>query len=142
MSGLRKEISFDELKALLLYRKIVAWDTEHIELDTGLKLRVEMTDWDCCARVESKFAGVKLDAAITAVSDIEYEPWEDYDTYGCKARVTIMHNRNAICMIEANADAGNGGYYFSIASFIVTLPVSAAEEQCEFVRSYHGREDV
>lgn len=46
---MRKEISFDELKALLLYRKIVAWDAEHIELDTGLKLRVEMTDWDCCA---------------------------------------------------------------------------------------------
>ena len=93
---MRKEISFDELKELLLYRKIVAWDAEHIELDTGLKLRVEMTDWDCCARVESKFSEVKLDAAITAVSDIEYEPWEDYDTYGCKARVTIMHNRNAI----------------------------------------------
>ena len=124
---MRKEISFDELKELLLYRKIVAWDAEHIELDTGLKLRVEMTDWDCCARVESKFSEVKLDAAITAVSDIEYEPWEDYDTYGCKARVTIMHNRNAICMIESNADGGNGGYYFSIASFIVTLPVNAAE---------------
>lgn len=139
---MRKEISFDELKELLLYRKIVAWDAEHIELDTGLKLRVEMTDWDCCARVESKFSEVKLDAAITSVSDIEYEPWEDYDTYGCKARVTIMHNRNAICMIESNADGGNGGYYFSIASFIVTLPVNAAEEECEFVRSYHGREDV
>lgn len=109
---IRKEISFDELKELLLYRKIVAWDAEHIELDTGLKLRVEMTDWDCCARVESKLSEVKLDAAITAVSDIEYEPWEDYDTYGCKARVTIMHNRNAICMIESNADGGNGGYYF------------------------------
>ena len=107
-----------------------------------MKLRVEMTDWDCCARVESKFSDVKLDAAITAVSDIEYEPWEDYDTYGCKARVTIMHNRNAICMIESNADGGNGGYYFSIASFIVTLPVNAAEAECEFVRSYHGREDV
>lgn len=142
MIGHRTEIGFDELKKLLLYRRIVAWDEGHIELDTGLNLRVEMTDWDCCAMVESKFADVKLDAAITAVSDIEYEPWEDCDTYGCKARVTIMHNRNAICMIEANADAGNGGYYFSIASFIVTLPVNAAEAECEFVRSYHGREGV
>ena len=26
----RKEISFDELKELLLYRKIVAWDEDHI----------------------------------------------------------------------------------------------------------------
>lgn len=39
---MRKEISFDEMKELLLYRKIVAWDEDHIELDTGLKLRVEM----------------------------------------------------------------------------------------------------
>ncbi len=139
---MRKIINFEELKELLLYRKIVAWGEYHIELDTGLKLQVERTDWDCCAGVDSEFSGVKLDAAITAVSDIEYEPWEDDDTYGCKARVTIMHNRNAICMIEANADGGNGGYYFSIASFVVSLPESYAEAQCEFVRSYHGREDV
>ena len=35
--------------------------------------------------------------------------------------VTIMHNRNLICKAIGNADAGNGGYYYSIASFIVTM---------------------
>lgn len=43
------------------------------------------------------------------------------------------------CTVEmagyANADAGNGGYYFSIASFIVTLPGVDEEGACEFADS-------
>ena len=136
---MRKIINFEELRELLLYRKIVAWGEYHIELDTGLKLQVERTDWDCCASVDAEFSDVKLDAAITAVSDIEYEPWESDDTYGCRARVTIMHNRNVICKIAADANAGNGGYYYSVASFVVSLPDSFAKAQCEFVRSDDGR---
>lgn len=97
-----KKITFDDLRQILLYRRIVKWDDDRIELDNGGKIRIEMTDCDCCARV------------------------------------TIMHNMNPICEAYANADAGNGGYYFSIASFIVMLPDIDEEVACEFADSRDG----
>lgn len=133
-----KEITFDALRQLLLYRRIVKWDDDRIELDNGVKIRIEMTDFDCCARASGAFKNVVLDAAITSVSEIAREKWEDGDTYGCRARVTIMHNRNPICEAYANADAGNGGYYYSIASFIVTLPGADEEGKCMFADSRDG----
>ena len=87
------------------------------------------------AFVTCRLGTMVLDAAITSVSEIEREKWEDSDTYGCRARVTIMHNMNPICEAYANADAGNGGYYYSIASFIVTMPGVDEEGACEFANS-------
>ena len=127
-----KKITFDDLRQLLLYRRIVNWNDDRIELDNGVKIRIEMTDNDCCAYASGVFQNVVLDAAITSVSEITHEKWEDGDTYGCRARVTIMHNMNPICEAYANANAGNGGYYYSIASFIVTMPDTGEEVACEF----------
>lgn len=76
-----------------------------------------------------------LDAAITDVTEPHYAPWEDCDTYGCTAVVKMLHNQNLICQAEANADAGNGGYYYSIASFVVTVPNSKKTECVHFVSS-------
>ena len=45
-----------------------------------------------------------------------------------------MHNKNIICKANANADAGNGGYYYSIASFIVT-PLKGEKSKIYFVGS-------
>lgn len=136
-----KKITFDDLRQLLLYRRIVKWNNDRIELDNGVKIRIEMTDNDCCACAVGNFQNVVLDAAITSVSEITHEKWEDDETYGCRARVTIMHNRNPICEAYADADAGNGGYYFSIASFVVTLPGVDEEGKCEFVDSRDGYSD-
>lgn len=130
-----KKITFEDLRQFLLYRRIVKWDDDRIELDNGVKIRIEMTDYDCCAYAVGNFQNVVLDAAITSVSEIEREKWENSDTYGCRARVTIMHNMNPICEAYANADAGNGGYYYSIASFVVTLPGVDEEGACEFADS-------
>ena len=125
---------FDYLKKQMLYHKIVKWEEDTIVLDNGLTLSIEETDHECCARAYGEFKDVVLDAAITNVSDIHYEPWEDEDSYGCAAVVTIMHNRNIICRAIGNADAGNGGYYYSIASFIVR-PVNEKEYVVDFVAS-------
>lgn len=130
----RCNMKFDELRKLLLYRKIVNWDKNLITLDNGIDIYIEETERDCCASAAGEFTDVVLDAAITNVSDIKYEPWEDGDTYGCSATVTIMHNQNIICKAIADADAGNGGYYYSIASFIVKIPTQAPKT-CEFVGS-------
>lgn len=129
-----KDISFDILRKAMLYHRIAEWKDNYIRLDNGMELRIEETWQDCCASASGRFEDVELDAAITAVSDIKYEPWEDCDTYGCSAVVTILHNRNIICKAIGNADAGNGGYYYSIASFCVKMP-NGQNCQCHFVDS-------
>lgn len=129
-----KDISFDDLRKSMLFHRIVEWKDNYIRLDNGMELRIEETAQDCCACACGQFEDVKLDAVITAISDIKYEPWEDGDTYGCSAMVTIMHNQNLICKAIGNADAGNGGYYYSIASFCVKMP-SGQNRQCHFVGS-------
>lgn len=127
--------TFNELREAMLYHRIVEWDDNTIILDNGMRLTIEETAQDCCAGASGQFEDVVLDAAITYVGDIQYEPWEDDDTYGCSATVTIMHNRNLICKAVADADAGNGGYYYSIASFIVKMPNCEHESIIHFVGS-------
>lgn len=137
-------MKFEDFKNMLLYRKIAKWEDDKITLDNGIEISIEMTDSDCCAYACGQFEDVVLDAAITNVSDIEYEPWKEEDgwgEYGCKATVTIMHNRNVICKAVGDADAGNGGYYYSIASFVVRVPNSDKVEYCHFVGSDDGEEE-
>ena len=126
------KMTFEELREILLYRKITSWDGNTIVLDNGIEISIEETDQDCCAHASGEFTDVVLDAAITNVGDIQYESWNDDDTYGCCATVTIVHNRNIICKAEGYADAGNGGYYYSVASFVVKLP-TMEEYSCHFV---------
>ena len=127
------QISFEKLKEMLLYRKIVEWNQNTIQLDNGVVIAIEETERDCCATAEGAFSDVKLDAAITDVSEIIREPVEIPESYGCRAVVTFMHNQNIICKAEALADAGNCGYYYSIASFVVRT--QDGELVCKFVGS-------
>lgn len=125
---------FNYLRKQMLFHKIVEWEDNRIVLDNGMELRIEETEQDCCASAYGQFKDVVLDAAITHISDIEYDHWEDDDTYGCSATVTIMHNRNLICKAIADANAGNGGYYYSIASFVVR-PAEGQSYNVHFVGS-------
>lgn len=115
-----KNITFEQFKEKLLYHYIVEWDDNKIVLDNGIIIAIEETEQDCCASASGEFTDVVLDAAITSVTEPKYKAWEDGDTYGCSAVVKFLHNRNLICQANAEADAGNGGYYYSIASFVIT----------------------
>lgn len=128
-----KEITFECLKEKLLYHRIVKWDNNKIVLDNGVTIAIEETDNDCCASARGCFTDVKLEAVITSVTEREYEPWKDDDTYGCSAVVKFLHNQNLICQANADADAGNGGFYFSLASFVITE--NNERMSCYFVRS-------
>ena len=131
------KMTFDELREMLLYRKIVKWDKNIITLDNGIEISIEETEQDCCATAGGEFTDVVLDAAITKVGDIQYTHWEygyGFGEYGCSATVTIMHNRNIICKAIGEADSGNGGYYYSIASFVVKFPMQE-QRVCHFVGS-------
>lgn len=115
-------MEYKDFKKMLLYRKVVAWDEKTITLDNGIEISIEMTEWDCCANAYGEFSKVKLDAVITDVTEPKYHSWEDDDSYGCEAVVKMLHNQNLVCQANASADAGNGGYYYSIASFVVKMP--------------------
>lgn len=121
-------MEFKKFKEMLLYRKVIKWETDTITLDNGVVISIEETDSDCCASASGCFINVELNAVITDVSEPKYKSWEDGDTYGCSAVVKMFHNQNLICQAEANADAGNGGYYYSIASFVVKVPNESPQE--------------
>lgn len=112
-------ITFEDLKQDLLYHSIKEWHDNEIVLDNDIKIKIEETDSDCCAHAEGKFEDVVLDAVITSVEDITYKIKDDDDTRIRTAECKIFHNQNLICKATGYADGGNGGYYYSIASFIV-----------------------
>lgn len=61
------------------------------------------------------------------VGDEERIP--DDDTIINRVELKIFHNQNIICKAEVEADAGNGGYYYSIGSLVVGdifLPIVSA----------------
>lgn len=117
-----EQTNIKSIKEFLLYKKIIAWTENTITLDDGTIVSIEETEQDCCASAFGTFSKVKLDAAITNVKLVEKESWEDGDTYGCRVKIIVLHNQNLVCEVNADADAGNGGYYYSIASFVVKVP--------------------
>lgn len=114
-----KEKTFEDLKQDLLYHSIKEWNANAIILDDGTKIKIEETGSDCCASAYGGFEDIVLDAVITSVEDITYEVNDDDDTRIRTAECKMFHNKNLVCRATGYADGGNGGYYYSIASFIV-----------------------
>lgn len=137
-------ISFEEFRAMLLYHRIVEWDNNKIVLDNGVSISIEETAQDCCASAAGAFDNVILDAAITYVSEPKYDFFRDdeWGEYSTSAVVKFLHNQNLICQANGEADAGNGGYYYSIASFVIRVPDEENQPLCcHFVGSEDGMGD-
>lgn len=111
--------NYEELKERILYKRIVKWDESSLTLEDGLVLKIEETEQDCCACAGGIFKDVVLDAVITDISEPVIENVPDDDTIVNKAIVTIYHNQNPIAIADCCADAGNGGYYYSVCSFVI-----------------------
>lgn len=116
-----KLIDKEELKERLLYKRIVKFEEDKLYLDDGTIVSIEETDSDCCASAFGEFKDVELEALITDVKVGEYKDnGEDADEeYSNKNTVTIYSNQNPVAQAECYADAGNGGYYFSICSLVI-----------------------
>lgn len=116
-----KLIGKEELKERLLYKRIVKFEEEKLWLDDGTIVSIEMTDSDCCARAFGEFKDVELEALITDVKVGKYKDnGEDADDeYSNENTVTIYSNQNPVAQAECYADAGNGGYYFSVCSLVI-----------------------
>lgn len=108
-----------DLNQHLLYKGIVEWDKDKLVLDDGTIITLEMSESDCCAYAGGTFSNVELDAVITNVEVGEQVDVPDDDTTVSEVRVTLFHNQNPIALAEMTADAGNGGYYYSVGSFVV-----------------------
>lgn len=116
-------MTFEDFRSFLVNRRIVKQNGDNeITLDNGLQIAVEETAQDGYASAFGCFENVKLDAAIIGVTEPKYTAWKDEDTYGCRAEVKILYNDLDFCRAIADADAGNGGYYYSLASFVVRIP--------------------
>lgn len=112
--------SLEELKELLLLKRIVKWDKDFLLLDDGTKVTIEMSESDCCAYADGEFKDVKLDAVITDIKIGEQiTEKNDGGTTENRNTVTIYHNQNPIALAECEADDGNGGYYYSVASIVI-----------------------
>ena len=112
--------TLEELKELLLYKRIVKWDKEFLLLEDGTKVTTETSESDCCASAGGEFQNVKLDAVITDVKIGEQAREEDdWGTTTSTNTVTIYHNQNPIALAECEADDGNGGFYYSVGSLVI-----------------------
>jgi len=111
--------NLEDLNNYLLYKRIIEWDKDKLVLDDGTVITLEMSENDCCAWAGGTFSNVELDAAITNVEIGEKINIPDSDTTVNKVKVTLFHNQNPIAQADMTADAGNGGYYYSIGSFVV-----------------------
>lgn len=108
-----------DLNEKLLYKRIVKWENNKLTLDDGTLVSLEESERDCCAMATGTFTNVELDAVITNVEIGEQIDVPDDDTRVSEVKVTLFHNQNPIAQGEMTADAGNGGYYYSIGSFVV-----------------------
>ena len=112
-------IDEEELKGLLLFKRIVEWTEDKLILEDGLEVTLETSEWDCCAGAYGSFKDVKLDAVITDVKIGDEKDIPDDDTRISQNTITIFHNQNQIAQADMTADAGNGGYYYSVGSMVI-----------------------
>lgn len=112
-------IKEEQLKEKLLYKRIVEWDRDKLVLEDGTIVTLETSEADCCAGAYGEFSNVELDAVITKVSVGEEVDVPNDDTRVSRNTITIFHNRNVVAMADMTADAGNGGYYYSVGSMVI-----------------------
>lgn len=111
--------NYEDFKKQLLYKRIIEWNEDKLVLEDGTIITIECSEQDCCAEAYGEFKDVVLDAVITNVSEPIITNIPDDDTTVNQATITIYHNQNPIALAEVTADAGNGGFYYSIGSFVV-----------------------
>lgn len=131
-----KEKEVESLESLLeqvRFKRVISWDVDKIVLEDGTTITLECTEWDCCAGAYGEFKPLSerppLDAMITDIVIGEEREIPDEDTIVNSVELKIFHNQNIICEAEMTADAGNGGYYYSVGSLRVnniTFPIVSA----------------
>lgn len=115
--------SLEELKELLLYKRIVEWDKEFLLLEDGTKVTIETSESDCCAGAGGEFQSVTLDAVITDVKIGEQAREED--DFGTTTSTNCEKNRQALvnCVL---AQLGSRMALSRLKMKTVRLPISSS----------------
>lgn len=113
----------DTLSKFLVGRRITSADEDTLTLDDGTTLQLYESDYDCCAVASGKWKILDPDRLEAAITHVEYEEdtYDNGDTDIAICKITIFHNQNPIALGGGYADAGNGGYYFSVLSLEVIV---------------------
>jgi len=118
------EKSVEEFKKRIVGQTIKRVNEDSLVLDNGTVLELYESDHDCCALAWAEFKVLDADNLHAGITDVEFHDEEynaEYDRYGTKMKITILHNQNPIVRGDCMADAGNGGYYFSVLSLRVKV---------------------
>ena len=109
------------LKQKILYKRIKEMTEDKLILEGGTEVYFECTDWDCCASASGEWKTAELDAVITDVKmvDLELADFEGFGYPSSTAKIVLYHNQNSVAQADLYADAGNGGYYYSVLSVFV-----------------------
>ena len=107
----------------LVGRRITSAKCDTLTLNDGTILQLYESDQDCCAGAFGEWEILDPDRLEAAITDVDYEDvaYHDGDTRIAKCKITILHNQNPIALGDGYANAGNGGYYFSVLSLRVTV---------------------
>lgn len=113
----------DTLSKFLVGRRITAADADTLTLDDGTTLELYESEQDCCAGAYGEWKILDPDRLEAAITHVEYEEdtYDNGDTDIATCKITIFHNQNPIALGDGHADAGNGGYYFSVLSLEVIV---------------------
>ena len=109
------------LKEKILYKRIKEMTKDKLILEDSTEVYFECTDWDCCAFASGEWKTAELDAIITDVKMIDYNQ-DESEVSGFPtntAKIVLYHNQNSVAQANLYADAGNGGYYYSVLSVFV-----------------------
>lgn len=121
------EKSVAEFKKRIVGQTIKEVNEDSLVLENGTVLELYESAQDCCAGAWAEFKVLDADNLHAGITDVDFRcsEWgreDDYDdSYGTELTITILHNQNPIVHGNCMADAGNGGYYFSVLSLRVKV---------------------
>lgn len=115
--------TIEELKELILHKRIKEIDKDKVELENGIVLTIECSEAGCCAGGGGNFEfdefDIPIDAVVTDFVIGKQIEVPNSDTRVTRNTITMFHNQNPIVLANAETDAGNGGYYYSVTSLVI-----------------------
>ena len=112
------------LEELLIGKRVKSIYKDKMVLEDGTIVTIECSEQDCCADADGWFEfaswnNENLDAVITNIKIHEPIEIPNNNTDVMRNTISVFNNQNVIALANAEADTGNGGHYYSVASLVI-----------------------